>query len=289
MFPTRQTLCQKDDVSPSYLCTRRRVHAHRRILSSPELLDGTNHYPYRYLGFPYFGYLHIICLQHSARKIRSFLDLLNGASFEQIMQSEGERDHFRLRTSFYLMSRQYARSAWVDIPSIFRIFDYEQWWDFDMNGHPIHPMAIFAAACRAPCLDVVLAADAIYDFPKLEDPNDAEGNSRDWMHWFIHGISRRALVAGGFARKMQLHHLEAYDRAHQETCAALTGGSKRKGKVYWLSDKSRDKALALLRATFNAQNTISRISRGRERRPRTALSQSTFLADSESLPCYESG
>jgi hypothetical protein len=79
-------------------------------------------------------------------------------------------------------------------------------------------------------------------------------------------------VAGGYTRKMLPRHIEAYDRAHQETCATSrtrTNGGRRGAIV--LTSRARDSALRLLAATFNTQSTISRNSHRREREQRASL------------------
>lgn len=111
-----------------------------------------------------------------------------------IAKSSGETNRLRLRTSLYLMSRQYASSVYRTKSSTFSVFDFKEWCETHNDGQPIHPMEIFAIACRAPYVDIILARDAICNFAELEDPEDEEGNPRNWMP----STGSRSVPGGGW-------------------------------------------------------------------------------------------
>lgn len=209
---------------------------------SPELLKMDH---YRPAGYHDFGRIHVVDLEHSSDKIRTFLDFLQGYTFDEIWATSRIEDAFTLRTSLYLMARQYASETTYAQNG--HMFDYREW----NNRGQMHPMRIFSVACRAAKIDKPLAYDAILDFAVVERKTDLSGNARNWMPWFITGISLDAMEAGDFARKMQSCYLDAYVDAHRETWKFIRKtAEERNNGIYHLDAKGRKAALYLLAAEF---------------------------------------
>jgi hypothetical protein len=200
---------------------------------------------YRSIGLLYSQCLHVVDLDHSSGKIRSFLDFLHGHTFDEIWTASEFEDAFSLRTSLYLMARQYASSKTYKLKG--SIFHFREW---NSRG-TIHPMHIFAVACRASDTDRSLARDAILNLAKLESTRDSLGNPRNWMSWFTEGISLDAMDAGDFARKMRPRCLDAYVAAHQETCAFIRKTAERRNNgIDYLNAQGRTAALNILAVEF---------------------------------------